>query len=339
VTDRLTTPPKRLRVLVVDDSSICRESLRAILEADGDIEVVGEGEDGFSALGLIESLSPDLVTMDVQMPGKSGLETVEEIMSRRPVPIIVVTAENLGDESGVAFTAVENGALEVVAKPSLLDDEAGASLRSMVRAFATVPVFRRVESRSPTARPAADRRQIEMIGVAAGRGGIASVLGLLSRLPAGLMCPLVLYEPVPPELVPSYTKHLGRICKLPVRLAAMPESRCALGEVLFVPALRAEWTRGGAIRLEAGAPSANHFFGTLGEIYGARAAGIVLAGSGNDGAVGLGSLSHAGGQTFAESPTRDVVSGMPMAAIESGAAGRACSVEQMVAELLELLPQ
>src|SRR5688572_5571380 len=98
---------KRLRVVVVDDSSICRDVLKDQLERDGDIEVVGEGEDAFSALTLVETLHPDLVTMDVQMPGKSGLEAVEQIMSCAPTPILVVTAESLADEVGVAFKAIE----------------------------------------------------------------------------------------------------------------------------------------------------------------------------------------------------------------------------------------
>lgn len=335
MTDIETSPPKRIRVVVVDDSEICRESLKFILEADADIVVVGEAEDGFSAMGLIEALAPDLVTMDVQMPGKSGLETVAHIMARHPVPIIVVTAARLGDEGGIAFVAIENGALDVVAKPSLADDEAGADLRNLVRSFAVVPVFRQLEPRFRTAVPAAPAASI--VAVVAGRGGIASVLALLARLPERLACPVVIHEPVPAELVPSYSRHLAKTCKLPVRVAAGPEVQCVAGEVLFVPALRAEWTSLDTLKLEEGATSATEFLRTVAAFHGAGTIGVVLAGSGDDGAAGLMAIKVAGGATFAESPTVTAVSGMPMAAIGSGAADTACNVERIVSHALTLL--
>jgi two-component system chemotaxis response regulator CheB len=260
-----TTPPQRLRVLVVDDSEICRKTIKSILEGDGDIEVVGEGEDGFSAFGLVESLGPDLVTMDVQMPGKSGLEAVEHIMAREPVPILVVTAESLHDGSEVAFTAIQNGALDIVSKPSITDAEAGAALRTLVRNLAAIPVFKRVDPRSLTAMPPMGPA-IEIIALASGKGGIASVIGLLSRLPTQLDMPIVLYEPMSGEAVTSYVSHLARICKLPIRVARTPEATCPPGELTVVTGGRASWIGPGILRVAEGPPSVLQFLRTLAEI-------------------------------------------------------------------------
>lgn len=334
--DALTTPPKRrLRVLIVDDSDICRATLTVILMGDGDIEVVGEGEDGFGALALVESLAPDLVTMDVQMPGKSGLEAVEQIMARHPVPILVVTAEPLGGEHGVAHTAIQNGALDIVSKPSITDNEAGASLRSLVRTLAEIPVFRRVDVRHVTTAPQA-AAAVEVIAIVAGKGGIASVIGLVSRLPSRLRVPVVLYEPTPPGLVSSYQQHLGRICKLKVRVATGAEAKCVAGELLVIPGVRTTWIDTKTLRLDEGAMSASDFFRGMSEILGPRGAGVILDGQGSDGAQGLGALRDAGGRTFTITPAAGDVGSMPRAAIEAGAVDGALSIEMLAAELVTI---
>lgn len=146
---------ERLRVVVIDDSSICRTSLAVVLEADGDIEVVGEAEDGFAALALVQKLAPDVVTMDIQMPGKNGLEVVEQIMTCAPVPILVVTAMPLGadDHDNIAFKAIDNGALDVFPKPSLTDDAAGVDLRVRIREIAKMPVFLRADPEAKATTP------------------------------------------------------------------------------------------------------------------------------------------------------------------------------------------
>jgi two-component system, chemotaxis family, protein-glutamate methylesterase/glutaminase len=313
-----TTPPRRLRVLVVDDSEICRSTIVSILEADGDIEVVGEGEDGFSAFNLVESLAPDLVTMDVQMPGKSGLEAVEQIMARDPVPILVVTAESLHDGSEVAFTAIQNGALDIVSKPSITDVEAGAALRMLVRNLAAIPVFKRVDPRSLTAMPPIGAA-IEIIALASGKGGIASVIGLVSRLPVQLDLPVVLYDPMPREVVASYVGHLARICRLPIRIAQSPEATCAPGELTVVTGGRASWIGPSVLRVAEGPPSALQFLRTLAEIYGGRSAGVLLRGECPEGAAGLGALRDAGGKTFTE--------------IDLGPGGPAFTLEEIASNL------
>ncbi|MBI5478736.1 MAG: response regulator [Deltaproteobacteria bacterium] len=134
----------RLRVLVVDDSALARALLRRMLEADGDIDVVAESADGETALGLVASLRPDLVTMDLLLPGMSGLEVIEQIMAFHPTPILVVTGQHVGPGSEAVFHAIQRGALDVVQKPMLADAGLEVTLREHVRHLGRVPVVRHV---------------------------------------------------------------------------------------------------------------------------------------------------------------------------------------------------
>ena len=136
----MADPIFQIRVVIVDDSEVARTALKIILEAEHDIVVVGQGCDGFSAASLVEEHKPDVVTLDVHMPGKSGIEAVEQIMARCPVPILVVTGEPI-DDTPLALRAIERGAMEIVTKPSLHDEEACASLRAVVRSLSREPVF------------------------------------------------------------------------------------------------------------------------------------------------------------------------------------------------------
>lgn len=301
----------KIRVLVVDDSSICRATLRAILEADGDMEVVAEGEDAFGASALVEKHRPDVVTMDVQMPGKSGLEAVEQIMFRVPVPILVVTAEPLTDEAGVAFKAIENGAVDIVPKPSITDAEAGAYIRDLVRGVASTPAFKRVDPR-PMTSPAPKASELEVAVFVGGPGAMASVLAIVSRLPETTRCPVLLYEPVAPELLPGYARYLAKMSKQRVVVAKPPECRCEPGTLLLVPGLRASCMMKGTFRVESVRPSPSALLQSIAEAYGPSAAVVVLAGARDDAMAGLLAVRDAGGQTIAELPREG---GSPFAAV------------------------
>jgi len=135
---------KPIRVVVVDDSAICRVVLREMLEADGDIRVTGAAEDGEGAVRTVERCQPDLATIDIMMPGPDGLWAVEQIMALRPVPILVVTGQPVGPGSDLVFKAVSRGALDLSDKPALGDDRAAAALRAKVRRLARLPVVRHV---------------------------------------------------------------------------------------------------------------------------------------------------------------------------------------------------
>jgi two-component system chemotaxis response regulator CheB len=142
------------RAFVVDDSQICREQLREWLEADGDVEVIGEAADGESAIDQITRLRPDVATIDLRLPGMSGLEVVTLLMAKSPLPLLVLTGDPTGDDPELAFEAIRRGALDLLLKPNFNDDDAIRALRTHVRWLATVPVVRHIDGRR-TSEPAA----------------------------------------------------------------------------------------------------------------------------------------------------------------------------------------
>ena len=144
------------RAVVVDDSVLWGAQLREWLEADGDLQVVGVAADGESAIDLITRLRPHVATIDLRLPGMSGLEVVTQLMKRAPLPLLVLTADPTGDDPELAFEAIRRGALDLLLKPSLDDEEAIRALRAHVRWLAGVPVVRHLDRGEAGHRPGSE---------------------------------------------------------------------------------------------------------------------------------------------------------------------------------------
>jgi two-component system chemotaxis response regulator CheB len=144
------------RAVVVDDSALWGTQLCEWLEADGDVEVVGVAADGESAVDLITRLRPDVATIDLRLPGMSGLEVVTLLMARAPLPLLVLTGDPTGDDPDLAFEAIRRGALDLLLKPSMDDEEAIRALRAHVRWLAGVPVVRHLDRGEPGHRPGSE---------------------------------------------------------------------------------------------------------------------------------------------------------------------------------------
>src|SRR5690606_22179426 len=144
---------KPFRVAIIDDSTVCRVTLRAFLEAEGDIQVVAESARGDSALSLIESSKPQLLLLDLQMPGMNGHDTISQVMAHAPLPILVVTSQPIGALREAVFESIRRGALDLAEKPGGTDAAAQRELRTKVRRLATIPVVRHVAGKLGT-RPA-----------------------------------------------------------------------------------------------------------------------------------------------------------------------------------------
>ena len=133
-----------IRVLVVDDSAVVRQSTKFILESDPELQVVGEASNGVDALTLAEHCNPDVITMDVQMPRMDGLEALREIMSARPVPVIIVTGLDLEHEAQLTMQAKQLGAVAVLRRPAGFGDPAqktfAGQLVRQVKAMSAIKV-------------------------------------------------------------------------------------------------------------------------------------------------------------------------------------------------------
>jgi len=328
------------RAVIVDDSPIARALVREWLEADDDIEVVGEAADGEAAIELITRLRPDVATIDLRMPGISGLELVAFLMARAPLPILVLTGENTRDDAGLAFEAVRRGALDLLPKPSALDDEAIRSLRARVRWLATVPVVRHIDGHKPpepvvTAIPRSLRATSDLVivGIAASAGGPTALATVLGSLSADLPICLAIVQHLPRGFVPSFVSFLQARCSLAVRLAEAgmvpPVATAVLApDDHHLELIDGRFALTNGPLVDGHRPSGTVLLRSLAPL-GASAIGVVLSGIGRDGADGLRAMRERQATTFAQDASTSVVYGMPRAALEEGGAQHALPVGEI----------
>ncbi len=315
------------RLLIVDDSPLIRDVLRAVLAPFSDIEIVGEAADGLQAEAMIRSLEPDVVTMDVVMPMMSGLETIERIMAECPTPIVVV-ADAHGNEQSLAMEALDRGALEVFPKPATgFDARNGAELAAAIQRAARVPMQaagwtrpRRRAVATPVVRASSSR--IECIGIVGSTGSPRTLKSILAALPSGFSCGIAVVQHTARGFTDGLASWLDASTPLQV-LVGRDGHRLRPGQVLVAPDdAHMEIAPGGVVRIrrsppvDGHRPSATALLSSLAQAYGPRAVGVVLSGMGRDGASGLAAMEAAGALVIVESPEQAVVGGMPRQALE-----------------------
>lgn len=336
-----------IRVLVVDDSRLVRAVLREILEADPEIRVEAEAENGLEGVEKCVALGPDVVLMDVQMPVMGGLEAVERIMRERPTPVIVLSATVHPGEVGSAFRAVRAGAFEALPKPAdltALDSGAPAAedLRARVKLYAQVGRRRGWGSAEavaprPLRLPSSSRK---VVAIGASAGGPRTVQAVLAALPPAFPCPILLVQHISAGFTRGFSEWLGREIPLPVRVVEKEESPLRPAVYLAVDGHHL-LVRGGAAMVGSGPPengcrpSVDVLFRSLAEGYGKQAVGVVLTGMGRDGARGALAIREAGGEVLVQDEHTSAIFGMPRAAIEIGAATRVVPAPEMPRALAE----
>ena len=333
-----------IRVVVVDDSAFNRVTLEKLLRTAADIEVVGTARDGFDAIRQIRVLQPDVVTLDLEMPGLDGLGVLRWIQADAPVPVVVVTSR---ESNQSLFQALRLGAVDFVLKPGrvsprlpVVGDElqrkirrlgGGRGDRAAVRArdLAVGP------ARPPTAAPGC-------IVLAASTGGPPALHRVVGSLPADLPAAVLIVQHMPPASTGMFARRLDDSCPLPVR-EATSGAELTPGQVLVAPgglqmtvaAVDGAWRAG----LRPGQtedqhrPSADVLMLSVARLCGAAAAGVVLTGMGGDGTRGLAAIRAAGGLTVAESSDTAVVFGMPRQAIEAGVVDRVLDLDAIPGEV------
>ena len=343
---------KPIRVVIVDDSPICRAQLRGILHADKALRVVGEAADGVRALETVSRKRPDLVTMDLRMPGADGLEVIERIMAENPVPILIVTGQATRRGREAVFEAIRRGALDLVEKPAMGALDAERELRTRVKLLAQVPVVRHVAGRRARAEPrlrsvapaapVSPAVRMPVVGIAASAGGPAAVVEVVSRLSRDFPACIALVQHLPVGYAHSFAQFLQTRTALAVRVVDNAVN-LETGVVFVAPdrrhlVLASPHTLSplDGDEVDGHCPSATVLFRSLAKVIGGSALGVILSGMGNDGARGLLELKQRGGLTIAQRQESCAVYGMPRAAAETGAAELLLDPAEIAEELRQV---
>jgi len=349
---------KKIRVLVVDGSAFICKVLQEVINSDPQLEVAGQARDGRDAVALAESLHPDVITMDINMPHVNGLQATELIMSQNPRPIVIVSSESR-EGADSTLRALELGAIDFVPKPSSgidLDmrntrEELTRKLKmaAKVRVVRTATRSKLPATHAPLAAPpvratgaafaAQNGGKFPMVVIAASTGGPAAVMRVVAGLPKEFPAAVFLVLHMPPAFTQQFTVQLAEISALPVKEAELNEA-AQPGTIYLCPGsqhLRLSPT--GKILLDAGAridgyrPCADVAFETIGSYARTLAVGIVLTGMGSDGAKGVKAVKAAGGFVIAQDEATSVIFGMPAEAIKTGTVDQVLALDEISAAI------
>ncbi len=353
---------KEIKVLVVDDSSFMRKVIGDILDEVPGISVVARARDGVDCLDKMEKLRPDVVTLDVEMPRKNGIDALREIMDRFPTPVIMVSSLT---QSGASITmqALAMGAVDFVAKPSgtislnMRDVEddlvqkvlAAAGARSALpgKPFRAKPGFAEVPiSKVPAARgmikPPVPGKKPKIVCIASSTGGPQALQRMLTALPGDFPLPVVVAQHMPKGFTASFASRLDDLCSISV-VEGSDGVRLRSGLAVIAPGGYHMIVKGGSSGLSVGLtdappvlsvkPSANVLFLSVAEVLGGDAVAVILTGMGRDGTEGAQVLSSKGAYVFGEAPETCVVYGMPRSAMEAGVVNEQLPLQDMAGAL------
>ncbi|HTS13164.1 MAG TPA: chemotaxis response regulator protein-glutamate methylesterase [Candidatus Limnocylindrales bacterium] len=346
---------KKIRVLVVDDSAFMCKVLQEIINSDPQLEVAALARDGRDAVSLAESLRPDVITMDINMPHVDGLQATELIMSQHPRPIVVVSSES---REGAASTlrALELGAIDFVPKPSSGIDldmrNVREELTRKLKLAAKVRVVRTATRSKPAATTTSGASSVTaaafaaqnggkfpLIAIAASTGGPAAVTRVIAGLPKDLPAAVFLILHMPPAFTKQFVIQLSEVSMLPVKEAEQNEA-VQPGVIYLCPGSHhLRLTSTGKISLDAGAridgyrPCADVAFETIAAYARSLTVGVVLTGMGADAAKGVKAVKAAGGYVLAQDEASSVIFGMPAEAIKTGSVAEVVALDDMASAI------
>ena len=350
-----------IRVLIVDDSAFVRKVVSQMLSRSPFIDVVGAARDGGEALEMAARLNPDVVTLDLVMPGVDGLEFLRRQMAIRRLPVVVCS---ISHESGAAaLEAFELGAVEFVQKPTALAtdrvfeiaDELVAKVKTAAAARTVVPAT--VES-PPEATPAGswaaavsgrslEAKNVDIVVIGVSTGGPQALRRVIPMLSSDLPVPVAVVLHMPVGYTTMYAQRLNDVSQMRV-VEANHGDRIVSGSMFLAPAgrhLLLERTPEGQVhaRLDVRPfdtphrPAVDVLFRSAADVFGSRVLGVIMTGMGNDGLVGAAYIKARGGQVITEAESSCVVYGMPRAVAEAALSDRVVPLDEIAATILEML--
>jgi len=345
------TPIDKIRVLITDDSAFMRQILADTLAAEADIEVAGRARNGADAVQKALTLHPDVITMDLEMPGVTGLAALETIMERHPTPVIMVSSRT-GEGTETTLKCLEAGAFDFIQKPLVRSPEEferfGKELREKVRlAASSRKIARRPVARPPFAEMPSKPRTagpFDLLLVASSTGGPQALARVIPALPADFPVPVAVVQHMTRDFTASLAKRLDQQSKLSVVEAedGLPLKRGMVvvaqgGRHLLIKSRQGlHCFLSDAPPLNSVRPAADLLFLSAADLAGMTSLALVLTGMGKDGTEGARALKARGGYVLAESSETAVVFGMPRSVIEAGMADEVLPLYEVPEKLVEI---
>ena len=341
---------KKIRLLIVDDSVFFRTALEKALKADDRVEVIGTAVDTNDAMAKIEKLEPDVVTLDVEMPGMSGIDFLKQLMPKHPTPVVVVSSLPIR-----VLDALDAGAVDFVRKPQIQSSSdmkfflSELSVKIRIASAAQAGRLQRPATPRPAAPLPAQKLSLNssacrncLIAIGASTGGTEAILEVVRDLPATTPG-IVVVQHMPPVFTKLYAERLDRTCHMSVKEAENGD-RVEPGKIIIGAGgfhLRVMKDRQGFyVKSEPGekvsghCPSVDVLFESVAALGGAETMGILLTGMGADGAGGLLKMRKAGSYTVGQDKDSCVVYGMPMVAFNIGAVTKQLPIQEIGAEII-----
>ena len=337
-----------IRVAIADDSPFTCNLLASYLEAGGECKVVGVAHDAPATLNLIRDAAPDVLTLDLQMPGTDGLELLRQLGEQRALSVVVISGVTRL-AAATTLRALELGAVDFILKYTPGAPVSRASLRreivSKVKIAAAAKPARLQRSITPpqsstagprtVTRPAARPDAGDLVIIGASTGGPRAISDVLSQLPNDFPLPCVVVQHLPADFTQAFAAQLMRYTKIEVRVAEAGD-RPSPGVILVAPgSLHLTFKADGRIQLQKPAandiyrPSISAAMSSAAEAFGPGTIGVLLTGAGDDGADGLRAIGDAGGELYVQEPQSCVVASMPERAIERAGAAHVAVPERI----------
>ncbi len=345
-----------IKVLIVDDSAIARECIRSILAQDPQIEVVGTAGSGKEALAFIEHQKPDIILMDMSMPGMDGLDATRQIMETKPVPIIIVTGSCDPDSVSSSFGAMEAGAVTILDKPKVIghpDHVVTANqLIQAIKSMSQVHVVRRWP-RNRTVKTEVQSNDvlpvrlsgIQLVAIGASTGGPIVLSTILKGLPNDFSVPLLIVQHIAPGFVDGLVEWLNQHSAVPISMAKHGEALLPGRGYMAPDGVHLGVAEGNRAFLSHAEPmnglrpAVSYLFTSVADLLGPAAIGVLLTGMGKDGAPELKILKDRGAITIAQDESSSVVHGMPGEAIKLGGATYVLPPEKIARTLVALVQE
>lgn len=353
----------RIRLVIVDDSTFMRKALGRVLENEAEISITGSAASGEELLANINKWNPDVITLDLSMPGMGGLLTLERIMQWKPVPVIILSTHS-SKETQLTIEALHRGAVDFIDKQrySLVDFD---SLRKVLidKIFQvtnkeairkkregltpeTETIVKDIAQPVQAAGASAGEKSYDAIFIVASTGGPPAIQKILEDIGTYLSVPVAIVQHMPEGFIKPFARRLNAHLPFTVREAPHAElfqnNSVCIGPTGYHLRLKREDGKAYTVLTRypedtTHRPSGDVLFQTAAPIYGCRAIAVLLTGMGKDGAIGMAEMAGAGAYTIAQDESSSIVYGMPKAAVDLGAVREVLHINKIGKRIVELL--